>query len=192
MDASERNNRRRLLLATSGLGIVGAAAAAYPFVASMEPSARALAAGAPVETDLGGIAEGQLQTVEWRGRPVWVLHRSPAMLTSLGNHDAQLADPTSDVPQQPADCRNANRSIKPEWFVCVGICTHLGCSPTLRGQPGELSADWPGGFFCPCHGSRFDLAGRVFKNVPAPTNLEIPPYQYLSPTRIRIGEEKKA
>lgn len=191
MNESEKKTRRRLLLATSGLGIVGAAAATYPFVASMKPSARALAAGAPVETDLGGIAEGQLQTVEWRGRPVWILHRSQPMLAGLGGHDTLLADPASEILQQPADCRNPTRSVKPEWFVCVGICTHLGCSPTPRFEAdGDLGAEWPGGFFCPCHGSRFDLAGRVFKNVPAPTNLEIPPYRYLNPNRILIGSEK--
>lgn len=192
MSNPDGKTRRRLLLATSGLGVAGLAAATYPFVASMSPSARALAAGAPVEADLGGIAEGQLQTVEWRGRPVWVMHRSAAMLAAVGGHDQQLADPTSDIPQQPPSCRNPTRSIKPEWFICVGICTHLGCSPTPRPREagGDLGPDWPGGFFCPCHGSKFDLAGRVFKNVPAPTNLEVPPHHYLDANRILIGSEK--
>lgn len=193
MDDPDKKTRRRLLLATSSLGVVGAAATAYPFVASMKPSARALAAGAPVEAELGGIAEGQLQTVEWRGRPVWILHRSQPMLAALGGHDPLLADPASEIDQQPAPCRNPTRSLKPEWFICVGICTHLGCSPSARfGADGEMGPEWPGGFFCPCHGSKFDLAGRVFKNVPAPTNLEVPPYHYINPTRILIGDEKKA
>ncbi|MBS1190409.1 MAG: petA [Rhodocyclaceae bacterium] len=187
--------RRRLLLrATTGVGIAYTAAAAYPFLSSLQPSARARAAGAPVEADLNGIAEGQLKTVEWRGKPVWILRRTPAMLSSLGGHDAALADPNSDIQQQPPYCRNPARSIQPEWFVCVGICTHLGCSPALRptGAGEDLGADWPGGFFCPCHGSKFDLAGRVFKNVPAPTNLEIPAYRYINATRIVIGEDKGA
>lgn len=182
--------RRFLLRATTTLGWAYAAAAAYPFFASMAPSARARAAGAPVEAELTGIGNGELRTVAWRGKPVWILRRTPAMLIALGQHDQLLADPNSTTDQQPDYCRNRTRSIKDEWFVCLGICTHLGCSPTLRPTEGspDLGADWPGGFFCPCHGSKFDLAGRVFKGVPAPTNLEIPPYRYLAPTRVLIGE----
>jgi ubiquinol-cytochrome c reductase iron-sulfur subunit len=169
--------RRFLLRATSGIGCAYVAAAAYPMLASFAPSARARAAGAPVEVDIEGLGEGELRTVAWRGKPVWILERTPAMLAGLNRHDDLLADPTSRQPQQPAYCDNPTRSIEPGIFVCVGVCTHLGCSPTLRvGEAGdELGANWPGGFFCPCHGSKFDLAGRVFKRVPAPTNLEIPP-----------------
>jgi ubiquinol-cytochrome c reductase iron-sulfur subunit len=193
MDKKQENlHRRRVLLrATSGLGVAYTLAAAYPFLASLAPSERARAAGAPVEADLNGLLDGQLRIVEWRSKPVWILRRTPAMLAALGGHDALLADPKSNVPQQPAYCKNPTRSIKPEWFVCLGICTHLGCSPTQRTEGGgELGADWPGGFFCPCHGSKFDLAGRVFKSVPAPTNLEIPVHRYIDPMRIVIGDDK--
>lgn len=157
----------------------------------MLPSERAKAIGAPVETDAGTIEAGQLQTVQWRGKPVWILHRTEAMLVTLGRLDQQLVDPQSRQPQQPPCCRNVTRSIKPEYFVAVGICTHLGCVPSYVPQPGapELGGDWPGGFYCPCHGSKFDLAGRVYKNVPAPTNLVIPPHQYIADTRLLIGEE---
>ncbi|HEX8989215.1 MAG TPA: ubiquinol-cytochrome c reductase iron-sulfur subunit [Rhodocyclaceae bacterium] len=187
---AETARRRFLLRATLGVGGACSLAALYPFIASFEPSARARAEGAPVETDIGGILPGGLYTVPWRGKPVWVLHRTPQMIASLASDQALLADPDSkNSDQQPKYCVNQGRSIKPEWFVCVGICTHLGCSPTLREGAGELGPDWPGGFFCPCHGSKFDLAGRVFHNVPAPANLVIPPYSFLSPTRIRIGED---
>jgi len=183
--------RRRLLAVTSGLGIVGAAFAATPFVLSMFPSARAKAAGAPVEVDISKIEPGQLLTVEWRGNPVWILKRTPEMLKSLSEVINNLADPESSViEQQPSYAQNTTRSIKPEFLVLVGICTHLGCSPSQRLQAGAVSGlgdDWPGGFFCPCHGSMFDLAGRVYKNVPAPTNLKVPPYTFLSDTRIIIG-----
>lgn len=183
--------RRRLLAVTSGLGIVGAAFAATPFVMSMLPSARAKAAGAPVEVDISKIEPGQLLTVEWRGNPVWILKRTPEMLMSLSEDINKLSDPKSAVTeQQPKYAQNATRSIKPEFLVLVGICTHLGCSPAQRLQAGAgsgLGDDWPGGFFCPCHGSKFDLAGRVYKNVPAPTNLRVPPYTFLSDTRIVIG-----
>ncbi|MEX2165285.1 MAG: ubiquinol-cytochrome c reductase iron-sulfur subunit [Sulfuricaulis sp.] len=185
--------RRRLLAVTSGLGIVGAAFAASPFVMSMLPSARAKAAGAPVEVDISKIEPGQLLTVEWRGNPVWILKRTPEMLKSLSEVINELADPESSViEQQPSYAQNATRSIKPEFLVLVGICTHLGCSPAQRLQAGDVSGlgdDWPGGFFCPCHGSKFDLAGRVYKNVPAPTNLKVPPYTFLSDTRIIIGAD---
>jgi ubiquinol-cytochrome c reductase iron-sulfur subunit len=185
--------RRRFLVGvTTGVGGAYMLAAAYPMLASFAPSARARAAGAPVEADIEGLAAGELRTVAWRGKPVWILRRTPAMLAGLAHDTALLADPRSVQPQQPAYCDNLARSIKPDVFVCVGICTHLGCSPTLRiGETGaELGADWPGGFFCPCHGSKFDLAGRVFRGVPAPTNLEIPPYHYVDATHIVIGEDK--
>lgn len=189
-----RARRRFLLRITAGIGGLYTLATAYPFLAGLAPSAQARAAGAPVEADLGGIRAGELRTVAWRGKPVWILHRTPEMIAALSNHDGLLADAQSrQTSQQPDDCRNAARSIQPEWLVCVGICTHLGCSPTLRPETGgDLGPQWPGGFFCPCHGSKFDLAGRVFKNVPAPSNLEIPPYRYVTPTQLMIGEETKA
>lgn len=188
--------RRRLLAVTSGLGIVGTVAAITPFVLSMLPSARAKAAGAPIEVDISKIEPGQLLTVEWRGKPVWILNRTPEMLKSLTEDTQLLADPNSTVAsQQPPYANNATRSIKPALLVLVGICTHLGCSPAQRLEAGAASGlgdNWPGGFFCPCHGSKFDLAGRVFMNVPAPMNLEVPPYSYLSDTRIIIGVGQKA
>ena len=197
MSSSEGVNprRRRLLMLTTGLGAVGAGFAAIPFVASMLPSARAKAAGAPIEIDISRLESGQLLTIEWRGKPVWILRRSPDMLKSLTQVEPQLADPQSVVDtQQPAYAKNPSRSIKPEVLVLVGICTHLGCSPDKRlaaGSASNLGEDWPGGFFCPCHGSKFDLAGRVFKNVPAPTNLEVPKHTYLSDTRLMIGVDPK-
>ena len=159
----------------------------------MMPSERALAAGAPVEADLAGLRDGDLRVVGWRGKPVWLLKRSSSMLDQLGNHDTLLTDPQSQTDQQPAYCRNSTRSIRPEIFIAIGICTHLGCSPTLRldAASSELGIGWPGGFFCPCHGSKFDLAGRVFKNVPAPTNLEIPPHRYLDDSRILVGDDRR-
>jgi ubiquinol-cytochrome c reductase iron-sulfur subunit len=185
--------RRRLLAITTGLGVVGGVFAATPFVQSMLPSARARAAGAPVEVDLSRIEPGQLLTVEWRGKPVWVLRRTPEMLASLEQVTPLLADPDSTVEtQQPEYARNEYRSIRPEILVLVGICTHLGCSPDKRLEPGAesgLGAEWPGGFFCPCHGSKFDLAGRVYRNVPAPTNMVVPPHVYLSDTRLLVGED---
>lgn len=188
------DRRRFLLNATSTVGGVLVAATAYPFLASMAPSERARAAGAPVDASAAGLADGELRTVEWRGKPVWILKRSATMLAQLNQHDSLLADPVSHASEQPPYCRNATRSIKPDIFVAVGICTHLGCSPSLRiGEASaELGANWPGGFFCPCHGSKFDLAGRVFQGVPAPTNLEIPPYHYVDDTRLVIGADKSA
>jgi len=186
--------RRRLLAITTGLGLVGSVYAAVPFVASMAPSARARAAGAPVEVDISKLEPGQLLTEEWRGKPVWILRRTPEMLKLLPQVEPQLVDPKSEVTdQQPAYAKNPTRSLKPEIMIVVGICTHLGCSPDKRlaaGPASGLGEDWPGGFFCPCHGSKFDLAGRVFKNVPAPRNLVVPPHTYLSDTRILIGEDK--
>ncbi|MBK6638817.1 MAG: ubiquinol-cytochrome c reductase iron-sulfur subunit [Rhodocyclaceae bacterium] len=182
--------RRRLLVATATAGGVAGVAAAVPFVASMLPSERAKAAGAPVEADISKLAPGQMMTVEWRGKPVWIINRTPEMLATLRKVDDKVSDPKSDKPMQ-----NENRSIKPEILVTVGICTHLGCSPIDKFKTGAESgveADWPGGFLCPCHGSTFDFAGRVYKSKPAPDNLEVPPHVYLSETKILIGEDKKA
>ena len=187
--------RRRFLTATAtAVGGVGAAFVAVPFLKSWTPSERAKAAGAPVEADISKLAEGQIMTVEWRGKPVWVVHRSKAMLDALPALDGKMSDPKSEMDQQPAYAKNEFRSIKPEYLVLVGICTHLGCSPTFRPDlaPADLGAEWKGGFFCPCHGSRFDLAGRVYSGVPAPKNMVVPPYKYLSDTRVLIGEDQQA
>ena len=184
--------RRNLVVATCAAGGVASAAAAVPFVASMWPSERAKAAGAPIEADVSKLQPGELGIYEWRGKPVWVLRRTKEMLDSLKGIEDKLSDPESDVPEQPVYAKNDTRSIKPEYAVLVGICTHLGCSPTAKPEPkGEMGADWVGGFYCPCHGSKFDLAGRVFKGAPAPVNLEVPPYAFLSDTTILIGEDKK-
>lgn len=185
------SQRRRLLVATSAAGGAAAVATAIPFVASMAPSERARALGAPAEADIAKLGDGEMTTVEWRGQPVWILRRTPDMIERLGRIDALLLDPTSEKPQQPDYCRNATRSIKPEVLVAVGICTHLGCVPTYRPEvgPPDLGRDWPGGYYCPCHGSRFDLAGRVYKDVPAPLNLVVPKHKYLSDTRLLIGED---
>jgi ubiquinol-cytochrome c reductase iron-sulfur subunit len=193
-DNKVNTTRRLLLVSTSVAGGAAAVAAAAPFFVSMFPSARARAAGAPVEVDIAKVEPGMLIRAEWRGKPVWILHRTPEMLKTLPEMDARVADPKSERPQQPDYAKNEYRSIKPEWLVLVGICTHLGCSPTDKLQAGPesgLGADWLGGFFCPCHGSKFDLAGRVFKDVPAPLNLEVPKYQFLTDTRLRIGEDSK-
>jgi ubiquinol-cytochrome c reductase iron-sulfur subunit len=178
--------------ATTVVGGIGAAAAAVPFVISFWPSERAKAAGAPVEQDIAKLEPGQQIKIEWRGKVVWIINRTPAMLATLPKLDDKVADPKSDVDHQPAYAKNENRSRKPEIFVAVGICTHLGCSPTFRPEvaPTDLGADWLGGFFCPCHQSKFDLAGRVYKGVPAPTNLIIPPYRFATDTRIVIGEDE--
>ncbi|WP_313951593.1 ubiquinol-cytochrome c reductase iron-sulfur subunit [Accumulibacter sp.] len=186
--------RRRLVVATAAVGGAGALVALVPFLSSMLPSERAKAAGAPVEVDIGNLEVGQMMTVEWRGKPVWIINRTPPMLETLPELNGQVADPHSDKDQQPEYCKNETRSIKPEFMVVVGICTHLGCSPTAKFKHGPadgMASDWLGGFFCPCHGSTFDFAGRVFKNKPAPDNLEVPPHMYLSDTRILIGEHKK-
>jgi ubiquinol-cytochrome c reductase iron-sulfur subunit len=189
----DTRKRKFLIAATSAVGGVAVAGVAVPLVMSMMPSARAKAAGAPVEVDISKVEPGMLLTVEWRGKPVWIVNRTKEMLDKLTTLDSQLADPKSEMPQQPEYCQNPARSIKPEFLVAVGICTHLGCSPTYRKDIGaaDLGADWPGGFFCPCHGSRFDLAGRVYKGVPAPTNLVIPPHQYLSDAKLLIGVDAK-
>ncbi|MDQ3730976.1 MAG: ubiquinol-cytochrome c reductase iron-sulfur subunit [Pseudomonadota bacterium] len=186
-DGVDLKRRRFLAAATSVVSGAGVAAVAWPFISSMEPSARAKAAGVPVEVNIEKIEPGQLVRYEWRGKPVWVVRRTKRMLHSLDEIEPKLRDPNSKVAsQQPAYAQNQTRSIKPEYLVLIGICTHLGCSPTYVPQP-SASLDGVGGFFCPCHGSRFDLAGRVFNNVPAPINLEVPPYKYLSDTRILIG-----
>ncbi|NMG67451.1 ubiquinol-cytochrome c reductase iron-sulfur subunit [Azoarcus indigens] len=186
------DDRRRLLAATAGAGAVAMAATAVPFVASLTPSERARAAGAPVEVNVGRLAEGEMMTVEWRGKPVWILRRSAQMLAALEGHDERLADPASQEAQQPAYAAGPQRAIRPEFLVLVGICTHLGCSPSEKFAPGAVAgmeADWPGGFLCPCHGSRFDLAGRVFLHQPAPTNLEVPPHRWLDGNRLLVGED---
>lgn len=187
--------RRNLVFATAAVGGVATVATAVPFVASMLPSERAKAAGAPVEADIGKLAPGEMMRVEWRGKPVWIIHRTKEMLDSLGKVADKVSDSQSKRPMQPDYARNEARSIKPEYLILVGICTHLGCSPTDKlksGAESGIDASWPGGFLCPCHGSIFDLAGRVYKNMPAPDNLEVPPHMYLSDTRILIGEDKKA
>jgi ubiquinol-cytochrome c reductase iron-sulfur subunit len=187
--------RRTWIIATSAAGGVAAVATAVPFVASFAPSERARAMGAAVEVDIGDLLPGSMKTVEWRGKPVWIVRRSPEMLAALQSPSPDLADLNSLRDQQPDYARNATRSVRPEVFVAVGICTHLGCSPTAVPQGSanpSLPSDWQGGYFCPCHGSTFDGAGRVFKNKPAPTNLEIPPHQFLSETRLLIGEDARS
>ena len=191
-DGVDAGRRRFLTIGTGVIGGAGAAAAAWPFLASMAPSERAKAAGAPVTAEIGSLAPGQLAIFNWRGRPVWVVRRTKAMLESLSSVEAKLRDPQSAEPQQPEYAQNDYRSIKPEVLVMVGSCTHLGCSPSFRPEAPapEIDSDWKGGFFCPCHGSKFDLAGRVYKGVPAPLNMAIPPYRYETETRIVIGEDK--
>jgi ubiquinol-cytochrome c reductase iron-sulfur subunit len=190
-DNTNTGRRRFLTAATSVVGAVGVGFALVPFISSMQPSAKARAAGAPVRADISKLEPGQMIRVKWRGKPVWLVKRTDEMLEGLPALDTELRDPDSLQPQQPPYAQNEFRSIKPQILVTVGICTHLGCSPTYRPDVGaaDLGADWPGGFFCPCHGSRFDLAGRVFKGVPAPLNLEIPPHRYLSDTELVIGED---
>lgn len=188
----DAGRRRFLTVATSAVGGVAVVGMATPFVLSFLPSERAKAAGAPVEVDISKIEPGQKINVEWQGKPVWLLSRTPAQVSNLAKLSAKLVDPNSDMDQQPAYCRNEHRSIKPQLLVAVGICTHLGCSPTFRPDlaPADLGPEWVGGFYCPCHGSKFDLAARVYKGVPAPKNLEIPPHKYLSDTRLLIGDDK--
>lgn len=183
-----------LVAATSVVGAVGAGFALVPFIASMNPSAKARAAGAPVEADISQLEPGAILRVKWRGKPVWVVSRTPEMLEALPTLDGLMVDPASGVPQQPEYCQNPMRSIKDQYFVVIGICTHLGCSPTFRPEfaAEDLGADWRGGFFCPCHGSKFDLAGRVYKGVPAPTNLVIPVHTYINDTTILVGEDRGA
>jgi ubiquinol-cytochrome c reductase iron-sulfur subunit len=197
-DTPVDTSKRTWLIASTCAGAVGGVATAVPFVSSFEPSEKAKAAGAAVEADISSLKPGEKMTVEWRGKPVWILKRTPEQVAELPKLDGELADPQSKRhPDEftPVYARNETRSIKPEVLVVVGICTHLGCSPGDKFTPGpqpSLPSDWQGGFLCPCHGSTFDLAGRVFKNKPAPDNLEVPPHMYLSDTRLLIGEDKKA
>jgi ubiquinol-cytochrome c reductase iron-sulfur subunit len=192
-DKQVDKTRRNLVIATCAAGGVGGVAAAVPFAASWMPSERAKAGGAPVVADISALEPGQSMTVEWRSKPVWIIRRTKEMLDSLPSVDGKVSDPASDVPMQPEYAKNEFRSIKPEVLVLVGICTHLGCSPQSKPaeDKAEMGADWTGGFLCPCHGSKFDLAGRVYKGAPAPVNLEVPKYTYLSDTRILIGDDTK-
>lgn len=186
--------RRRLIVATAAVGGVGVVTALVPFLSSMLPSERAKAAGAPVEVDISSIGPGQMITVEWRGKPVWVFNRTQEMLDTLPTLTDAIVDPKSEANQQPEYCKNPTRSIEPNLLVAVGICTHLGCSPSSKFKKGMdegMSAEWPGGFLCPCHGSTFDFAGRVYKNKPAPANLVVPPHTYLTKTRVLIGVDSK-
>lgn len=192
------SSKRTWIIASSCAGAVGVGFVATPFATSFQPSERARAAGAAVEANIGALQPGEKMTVEWRGKPVWIVRRTPAQLAELAKIDGLLADPKSqrsNFSATPTALQNDARAIKPEYLVVVGICTHLGCSPSDKFAPGpqpSLPADWAGGFLCPCHGSTFDMSGRVYKDKPAPDNLEVPPYVYLSDTRILIGEDKKA
>lgn len=194
-DVVNKTRRRVLTAATSVVGAVGVVGAAVPFVGSWNPSAKAKAAGAPVRANIGKMDPGQMITVEWRGKPVYIVRRTPEALAGLEKVNDLLRDPNSENPQQPDYASNAARSIKDEYLVLIGLCTHLGCAPLFRPEVGasDLGGDeWQGGFFCPCHGSKFDMAGRVYKGVPAPTNLEVPPHHYLSDNVIVVGEDQEA
>ena len=189
----DKGRRRFLTVATTVVGGVGAAMATAPFLSSWKPSAKAQALGAPVEIDVSRLDVGAQLTVAWRGQPIWVVRRSQEMLEMLPALDGQLRDPESEnKAQQPTYAQNEHRSIKPEFLVMIGLCTHLGCVPTYRPDIGGVGADWPGGFYCPCHGSKYDLAGRVYKGVPAPTNLIVPPHRFVSDSLILIGEDEGA
>jgi ubiquinol-cytochrome c reductase iron-sulfur subunit len=192
-DKQVNKTRRNLVIATCAAGGGAGVAAAVPFAASWLPSERAKAGGAPIVADISALEPGQIMTVEWRSKPVWIVRRTKEMLDGLARDDGKVSDPDSDVPMQPEYAKNEFRSIKPEVLVLVGICTHLGCSPQSKPaeDKAEMGADWTGGFLCPCHGSKFDLAGRVYKGAPAPVNLEVPKYTYLSDTRILIGDDTK-
>jgi len=192
----DKSKRRFLVAATTVVGAIGVGFAAVPFIKSLQPSAKTKAAGAPVEVDISKLEYGQRVIVEWRGKPVWVVRRTQKNIEDLKGLDSQLRDPNSEViAQQPDYAKNLHRAVKPEYLVVIGICTHLGCSPSYLleedPQAKALRPDWKGGFFCPCHGSFFDLAGRVFQGVPAPTNLVVPSYTYLSDTRILVGADPK-
>ena len=192
-DQVDASRRQFLTTATIATGAVGAAFAITPFLASWQPSARAKALGAPIEVDISKLEPGALVKVEWRGKAIYIVHRTPQMLAQLKDMAPRLRDPDSNDSEQPQYAKNPARAIKPEYLVLVGVCTHLGCAPLDRFTPGDVTtgmSDWPGGFFCPCHGSKFDLAGRVFKDVPAPTNLTVPPYQFLGDTKIQIGADQ--
>ncbi|HEX9434005.1 MAG TPA: ubiquinol-cytochrome c reductase iron-sulfur subunit [Burkholderiales bacterium] len=192
-DPKVNSARRNLVVATSAVGAAAGLGAAVPFVVSMWPSERARAAGAPVQVDLSRVAPGELAVIEWRGKPVWVLRRTPEMLASLKAAEPRLSDPASKASEQPKYAQNEYRSAKPDIMVMEGVCTHLGCSPQLKSMEAkaEMGADWPGGFYCPCHGSKFDYAGRVFRGAPAPTNLRVPPYTFTTETAMVIGEDEK-
>jgi ubiquinol-cytochrome c reductase iron-sulfur subunit len=189
----DKGKRGFLIAATSVVGGVATAAAAVPFVGGMLPSERAKAAGAPVEADISNIAPGDMQIVEWRGKPVWIVRRTPEMLDGIKKNDGRVSDPTSLVPLQPDYATNEFRSIKPEIAVLEGVCSHLGCSPQFKSSESknDMGQDWTGGFFCPCHGSKFDFAGRVFKGSPAPVNLKVPPYKFVGDAKIIIGDDSK-
>ena len=191
-DSPVDKTRRNLVVATATVGGIAAVGAAVPFVASMTPSERAKALGAPVEADISALKPGEMQIIEWRGKPVWILRRTPEMLESIKKSDARVSDPGSEVPLQPEYAKNETRSIRPDYAVLVGVCSHLGCSPQYKGleAKAEMGTDWEGGFYCPCHGSKFDFAGRVYKGVPAPVNLTVPPYEFVSDDRLVIGEDK--
>jgi ubiquinol-cytochrome c reductase iron-sulfur subunit len=188
-DVVDHGRRRFLTATTAVVGGAGALCAAIPFIKSWEPSARAMNAGAPVLADISKVEAGQRLAIEWRGQPVWIINRTKALLDTLPLANDGLKDPKSEVDQQPKFAQNAARSLKPEWFVVVGICTHLGCSPTFVPdiKPEPFDPEWKGGFFCPCHKSRYDIAGRVFKGVPAPANLVVPPYKFIDDKHIMIG-----
>ena len=197
MSDSVDSSKRTWLMATGAAGAIGAGFVATPFVSTFQPSEKAKAAGAAVEVDISSLKPGEKITVEWRGKPVWIMKRTPEQLETLKKTESQLADPNSDRTAYPTPeyAKNTHRSIKPDVLVAVGICSHLGCSPSDKFQTGaqpSLPDDWQGGFLCPCHGSMFDMAGRVFKNMPAPDNLEVPPHMYLSDTKLLVGEDKKA
>lgn len=190
----DEGRRHFLLVATSAVGAVGAVATAVPFLSSWLPSARAQALGGPVEADISKLQVGELMKVEWRGQAIYIVHRSKEMLDDLKDHNAMLRDPDSNESEQPAFAKNTDRSLKPEILVLIGVCTHLGCAPMAKFTPGDaaVAPNWPGGFYCPCHGSLYDMSGRVFKDVPAPLNLVVPPYYFSSDTTLVIGVEKGA
>jgi ubiquinol-cytochrome c reductase iron-sulfur subunit len=190
-DGVNTGRRRFLVAATTVVGAAGAVGVAVPFVGSWQPSAKAKAAGAPVKADVGKIEPGQMIVIEWRGKPVYVVRRTPAALESIKKVDGELKDPSSAASLQPKYIKGEFRAIKDEFLVLLGVCTHLGCAPKYFPEVGSVGHDWLGGFFCPCHGSKFDLAGRVYKGVPAPTNLEVPPYRYVSDTVIEIGVDQE-
>lgn len=190
---NEIDLKRRCFLrrATTAVGGIGLAAASVPFFSYWMPSVDTEAAGAPIKIDISGMKPREQLTVPWRGMPIWVIYRDQAMLDTLSKQDSTLRDPLSEQDQQPAYCKNINRSINQKFFVAIGICTHLGCVPTYRPDDASVSPDWLGGFYCPCHGSKYDLAGRVFKDVPAPLNLKVPRHMYLSDTEILIGQDQE-
>ena len=191
-EGAEFGRRHFLTVATAVTGGIGAAFVAVPFLGSFKPSARAQALGAPVEVDISKLENGAMLTVEWRGKPIYIVNRPQAALETLNAVSDRLRDPESEVPQQPEYAKNQHRSVRPDIFVALGVCTHLGCAPMFRPDvaPADLGADWPGGFFCPCHGSKFDFAGRVYAGVPAPSNLVVPPYRFLDDSTLLVGDDQ--